>query len=125
MVFSTGYQANLGVISGLCSAGDTIVHVPDAATVYTGDILFVEATRMAGKGNLVLTGHIHAPFAMPYGFGDGRTYAVGAGTLSIRERGVPPSFNRIEIDGGCIRVTALAWTGARYEPFRTWAVDKR
>jgi 3',5'-cyclic AMP phosphodiesterase CpdA len=77
------------------------------------------------KVDLVLSGHIHAPFTWPYPHGDGRTYAVGAGTLSIRERGVPPGFNEVEVEDGCIRVTALAWTGSRYEPFRTWALDRR
>ncbi|WP_293906825.1 metallophosphoesterase [Phenylobacterium sp.] len=75
--------------------------------------------------DLVLSGHIHAPFTWPYPCGDGKTYAVGAGTLSVRERGVPPGFNEIEVEAGCIRVTALAWTGSRYEPFRTWALDRR
>ena len=41
---------------------------------------------------------------------------MGAGTLSVRERGVPPSFNVVEVEDGCIRVTALAWTGSHYEP---------
>jgi 8-amino-7-oxononanoate synthase len=37
MVFSTGYQANLGVISGLCSAGDTIVvDLESHASIYDG-----------------------------------------------------------------------------------------
>lgn len=75
--------------------------------------------------DLVLSGHIHAPFTWPYPHGDGRTYAVGAGTLSIRERGVPPSFNVVEVDEGCFRVTALAWKGSHYEPYRTWALDRR
>lgn len=75
--------------------------------------------------DLVLSGHIHAPFTWPYPHGDGRTYAVGCGTLSVRERGVPPSFNEVEIEGACIRVTALAWTGSHYEPYRTWALDRR
>jgi 3',5'-cyclic AMP phosphodiesterase CpdA len=79
----------------------------------------------AAQVDLVLSGHIHAPFAWPYPYGDGRTYAVGAGTLSIRERGTPPGFNEIEVEGGRIRVTALAWTGSAYEPFRTWALDRR
>ncbi|WP_296597765.1 metallophosphoesterase [Phenylobacterium sp.] len=79
----------------------------------------------AAKVDLVLSGHIHAPFTWPYPHGDGRTYAVGAGTLSIRERGVPPSYNEVEVEDGCIRVTALAWTGSHYEPYRTWALDKR
>jgi 3',5'-cyclic AMP phosphodiesterase CpdA len=75
--------------------------------------------------DLVLSGHIHAPFAWPYPHGDRRTYAVGAGTLSVRERGVPPGFNEVEVEDGCIRVTALAWKGSHYEPYRTWALDKR
>ena len=75
--------------------------------------------------DLVLSGHIHAPFTWPYPFEDGRTYAVGAGTLSIRERGVPPSFNMVEIERAAIRIAALAWTGSHYEPYRAWSVDRR
>jgi 3',5'-cyclic AMP phosphodiesterase CpdA len=83
-----------------------------------------EAFARAGA-DLVLSGHIHAPFALPYGYGDGRTYAVGAGTLSVRERGVAAGFNSIEVDEGEVRVTALAWTGSGFEPSRTWALDRR
>jgi 8-amino-7-oxononanoate synthase len=37
LVFSTGYQANLGVISGLCAAGDTIVlDLESHASIYDG-----------------------------------------------------------------------------------------
>jgi 8-amino-7-oxononanoate synthase len=37
MVFSTGYQANLGLISGLCAAGDTIVlDLESHASIYDG-----------------------------------------------------------------------------------------
>jgi 8-amino-7-oxononanoate synthase len=37
MVFSTGYQANLGVISALCTAGDTIVlDLESHASIYDG-----------------------------------------------------------------------------------------
>ncbi|THD60412.1 metallophosphoesterase [Phenylobacterium sp.] len=75
--------------------------------------------------DLVLTGHIHAPFAWTYPFGDRRTYGVGAGTLSIRERGVPPSFNVLDIEGAAIRIAALGWTGSHYEPYRTWSLDRR
>jgi 3',5'-cyclic AMP phosphodiesterase CpdA len=75
--------------------------------------------------DLVLSGHIHAPFAWPYPYGDRRTYAVGAGTLSVRERGVPPGFNLVEIERAAIRITALAWTGSHFEPYRTWSLDRR
>jgi predicted phosphodiesterase len=77
------------------------------------------------KADLVLSGHIHAPFVWPFPFGDGRTYAVGSGTLSLRERGVPPGFNVVEADEAAIRVTALGWSGSRFEPQRTWSLDRR
>ncbi len=78
-----------------------------------------------GEVDLVLTGHVHAPFALPYPGGDGRTWAVGASTLSVRERGVPIGFNSIEVEAECVRITALAWTGSHFEPWRTWAIDRR
>lgn len=83
-----------------------------------------EAFALAGA-DLVLSGHIHAPFALPYGYGDGRTYAVGAGTLSVRERGVAAGFNSIEVGAEEVRVTALAWSGSHFEPARTWSLDRR
>jgi len=77
------------------------------------------------KVDLVLSGHIHAPFTWPYPFGDGRTYAAGAGTLSVRERGTPASFNVVDIEGAAIRIAALGWTGSHFEPYRTWSLDRR
>ena len=56
---------------------------------------------------------------------DGCTYGVGAGTLSVRERGVPPGFNVIDIEEAAIRIAALQWKGSHYEPYRTWSVDRR
>ncbi len=79
----------------------------------------------AGGVDLVLTGHIHAPFAFAYPYGDGRTHAVGAGTLSLRERGTPAGFNLIEADGETITVTAQAWTGSHFEAWRTWSLTRR
>jgi len=75
--------------------------------------------------DLVLSGHIHAPFAWPYPHGDGKTYAAGAGTLSVRERGVPAGFNIIEADAREIRVVAQAWTRSHFETTRTWSLDRR
>jgi len=96
---------------------------PMTARVWGGER--AAAAFAAANVDLVLSGHIHAPFTWPYPHGDGRTYAVGAGTLSVRERGVPPGFNEVEVEDGRIRVTALAWTGSHYEPYRTWALDRR
>lgn len=96
---------------------------PMTARVWGGP---AAARRFAeARVDLVLSGHIHAPFTWAYPGGDGRTYAVGAGTLSVRERGVPPSFNVVEVEDGCFRITALAWTGSKLEPYRTWALDRR
>jgi predicted phosphodiesterase len=96
---------------------------PMTARVWGGEA----AARVFAKAkvDLVLSGHIHAPFTWPYASGDGHTYAVGAGTLSLRERGVPARFNVIDIDRAAIRIAALGWTGSHYEPFRTWSLDRR
>jgi 3',5'-cyclic AMP phosphodiesterase CpdA len=96
---------------------------PMTARVWGGE---TAAARFTAAGvDLVLSGHIHAPFAWAYPDGDGLTWAVGAGTLSVRERGVPPGFNVVEVEDGGFRVTALAWTGSKLEPFRTWSLDRR
>ena len=85
------------------------------------------ASRVLAEGgvDLILTGHVHAPFGHPLPFGDGRTYAVGASTLSLRERGVPAGFNVIEVDEADIRVTALGWIKTHFEPQRSWGFDRR
>jgi 3',5'-cyclic AMP phosphodiesterase CpdA len=96
---------------------------PMTARVWNGQAAaraFAEA-----KVDLVLSGHIHAPFAWAYPFQDGKTYAVGAGTLSVRERGVPPGFNVVDIEKAAIRIAALSWSGSHYEPYRTWSLDRR
>ncbi|MBN9320313.1 MAG: metallophosphoesterase [Caulobacterales bacterium] len=74
--------------------------------------------------DLVLSGHIHVPFVHAFPYANGRTQSVGAGTLSVRERGCPPSFNLIEADEAEIRVIALQFTGSHFEPMRTWAVSR-
>lgn len=96
---------------------------PMTAKVWGGEA--AAAALSEAKVDLVLSGHIHAPFALPYPFSDKRTYAVGAGTLSVRERGVPASFNTLEIDADEIRIMAQHWTGSAFEVARTWALDRR
>jgi len=75
--------------------------------------------------DIILTGHIHSPFVFPLPLGERRTLAIGASTLSTRERGVPPGFNIICHEPGCIRVTAHGWTGSHFETLRTWSVPRR
>jgi 3',5'-cyclic AMP phosphodiesterase CpdA len=91
------------------------VHGGDAAT---------RALCEAGV-DLILTGHLHNPFARPLPYGGGCSYIAGAGTLSRRTRGVPASFSVIEAAADTLTVTAQAWTGSHFEPFRTWGFPRR
>lgn len=84
------------------------------------------ANRFVGAGaDVILSGHIHLPFVTALPFGDGRTHAIGSGTLSHRERGAAPGFNVIEVEPDCVRVTAMAYAGGDFEAWRTWAIDRR
>lgn len=85
------------------------------------------AARILAEGgvDLILTGHVHVPFTSPIAHPDGRTYAVGAGTLSLRVRGTPPGFNVIEADAETVTVTAQGWTGQGWTPWRVWTLDRR
>lgn len=78
-----------------------------------------------GGIDLVLTGHVHVPFAFALPFSDNKTYAVGAGTLSQRTRGAPPSFNLIEVTPKDMTVTAIAWTGQAFTPDQQWRLERR
>lgn len=84
------------------------------------------AGRLAAGGvDLIVTGHLHTPFVTALPIHDGMTYAVGASTLSLRERGAPPGFNIIELDAGAVNVTAMAWSGKHLSADRTWIVPLR
>ena len=75
--------------------------------------------------DLILTGHVHNPFALALESGPSPSYAIGAGTLSLRTRGTPAGFNLIEIDADTINVTALGWNGEAFEIFRVWPLPRR
>ncbi|WP_226636699.1 metallophosphoesterase family protein [Brevundimonas poindexterae] len=75
--------------------------------------------------DLVLSGHVHVPFALPIQLGDHKSYAVGCGTLSHRLRGVPPSINRIEWDDRSITVTVLAFDGTAFVEDKVWTLARR
>lgn len=100
-----------------------MIGTPMTGDVKRGDeaaLIFAEAGV-----DLITTGHVHVPFALPIRLGDHCSYAVGCGTLSHRERGAPPSFNRIEWDARQIVVTAVAWTGDRFEDSESWKLPRR
>lgn len=86
-----------------------------------------QAAAILARGgvDLVLSGHVHTAFAIPMPCEDALTYAVGAATLSMRERGQPPGFNVIHWDEETVAVQAKAWSGSHYESLRTWALPRR
>lgn len=82
--------------------------VPHGAPIRTstrGGPEAAEAFAHAGV-DLVLTGHLHRPFAQAFPFGDRKTWSVGCGTLSQRQRGAPASFSVLTRVPGGIDVTA-------------------
>lgn len=100
-----------------------MIGTPMSGDVKRGDaaaLIFAEAGV-----DLIMTGHVHVPFALPIALADSCSYAVGCGTLSERERGAPPSFNQVEWDAHEITVTAMAWRGKGFEPAETWRLKRR
>lgn len=99
------------------------VDAPVTGGVHRGE----DAARILAEGrvDLILTGHVHNPFAVALPFADGLTHAVGAGTLSRRLRGAPPSFNEISVGADAITVCALGWDGRAFSPWRTWGLQRR
>ena len=99
-----------------------------SGTPMTGDVRRGDAAAVifAEAGvDLIMTGHVHVPFALPIDLSDRCSYAVGCGTLSHRERGAPPSFNQVEWDAHEIVVTAMGWTGERFECSQVWRLPRR
>ena len=97
-------------------------------TPMTGDVKRGDAAAaiFAEAGvDLITTGHVHVPFALPIDLSDRCSYAIGCGTLSHRERGQPPSFNRIEWTPKEIVVTAIAWDGQAFAPAQSWRMPRR
>ena len=97
-------------------------------TPMTGDVKRGDAAAeiFAEAGvDLITTGHVHVPFALPIDLSDRCSYAIGCGTLSHRERGTPPSFNEIVWDKHQITINAIAWTGSVFECSQSWKLPRR
>lgn len=94
----------------------------------TGDVKRGDAAAaiFAEAGvDLITTGHVHVPFALPIDLSDRCSYAIGCGTLSHRERGAPPSFNQIQWSAKEIVVTVIAWDGSTFAPSESWRLPRR
>jgi 3',5'-cyclic AMP phosphodiesterase CpdA len=62
---------------------------------------------LAGAGvSAVLSGHVHDPFDLHRTVAGHPIRLIGAGTLSERLRGSPPSFNEIVVEDGALSVSA-------------------
>ncbi len=97
--------------------------MPVTGGVYRGA---AAAARLAqAQVDLILTGHVHNPFALALGAGVKPAYAIGAGTLSLRTRGTPAGFNLIEASAETVTVTALGWNDAEFETYRAWPLPRR
>ena len=97
-------------------------------TPMTGDVKRGgEAAQIFAEAgvDLIMTGHVHVPFALSIDLSDRRSYAVGCGTLSKRERGARPGFNDVCWSATEIVVTALEWTGQAFEPGEVWRLPRR
>jgi len=78
------------------------------------------AASLARQGvELVLTGHIHIPFATPLPEAPWAAYALGAGTLSVRTRGTPASFSTIVAEPGVFEVAVRGWVNGGFETIET------
>ena len=101
-----------------------MIDAPMSGDVKRGD----RAARIFAEAgvDLITTGHVHVPFALPIDMSERRCYAIGCGTLSVRERdGYPPSFNRIEWDAQTITVTVVKWDGLGFVDGESWSLKRR
>ncbi|MGN6374185.1 MAG: metallophosphoesterase family protein [Sphingomonas sp.] len=58
----------------------------------------------AAGAHVVLSGHVHDPFDVVHQTPAGPVRSIGAGTLSVRTRISPPSFNELRIEDGALDV---------------------
>lgn len=118
-------QAPIGTLRVLACHHPLIemVGTPMTGDVKRGDeaaMIFAEAGV-----DLIMTGHVHVPFALAIDLSDRCSYAVGCGTLSKRERGALPSFNDVSWSDREIVVTAMEWNGTSFQPGPEWKLPRR
>ena len=95
---------------------------PVAGAVHNGR---AAAAMLAHAGvDLILTGHTHMPFTLALEVEGRTTYAVGAGTLSLRTRGFPAGFTTIEASENAFAISALGWTGSAFEALAQWSLPR-
>lgn len=69
-------------------------------------------TRLSDAGcDMILSGHIHVPFAIERQPGSGTLLSISAGTLSTRRRKNHPAFNHIEVTDEAVVITMIEFDG--------------
>ena len=94
----------------------------------TGDVKRGDAAAVifAEAGvDLITTGHVHVPFALPIDLGDHCSYARRLRDPVASRARRAAELQRVDWDDREITVTALAWTGSKFEPQRTWNLERR
>lgn len=71
--------------------------------------------------DIILTGHVHVPFAIERHPNETDIVSIGAGTLSKRRRNKPASFNHISIDQNTIQVSAVDFTNGEFLSSETFS----
>jgi len=71
--------------------------------------------------DIVLTGHIHVPFAIERHPNETEVISIGAGTLSRRRRNKPASFNHISINQNTIEVSAIEFKDGDFISTQTFS----
>lgn len=71
--------------------------------------------------DIVLTGHVHVPFAIERQPNKTEVVSIGAGTLSRRRRNKPASFNHITINQDTIEVSAVEFNDGEFIAVKTFS----
>lgn len=89
---------------------------PTDAPLHTETRRGRRASWKLGKSpvQVLLTGHVHAPQAEIIRTPEGAYVSVTSGTLSMRLRDVPPSFNVLDFDGSIMSVSAFIYEGRSF-----------
>jgi 3',5'-cyclic AMP phosphodiesterase CpdA len=82
-----------------------------------------EAIRLLCERNIdaVLSGHVHVPFTLERQSDTFEILSIGAGTLSMRRRDKPASFNHIVVDDKAVTVTEVFWEDGRFSAAQPWS----
>ncbi len=81
-----------------------------------------KALRRLSEANIdaVLSGHLHAPYALERQPDETEIMSIGAGTLSVRRRDCLSSFNHLYIDSDVIKLTAITWQDGKFKKSKPW-----